>query len=98
MDLNLALPVFAVAFISSVGLIGFCITLFSISINSRYRKFSGGEPIIIQAVLNKDDVEFPHMRSPFIAMPGNLGTRNEMVAWMTGELPRLTVDLMRSKT
>lgn len=33
---------------------------------------------------------------PFIAMPGHLRTRDEMVAWMVDELPRLTVERPRS--
>jgi hypothetical protein len=30
---------------------------------------------------------------PFIPMPGHLRTSNEMVAWMTQELPKLTAEI-----
>jgi hypothetical protein len=33
---------------------------------------------------------------PIIPMPERLKTREEMVAWMTTELPKLTADLTRS--
>lgn len=32
---------------------------------------------------------------PFIPMPSHLKTREEMVAWMTGELPKLTEKLVK---
>jgi hypothetical protein len=35
---------------------------------------------------------------PFIPMPDNLKTREEMVAWMTRELPKLTAEAGRSDT
>jgi len=34
----------------------------------------------------------------FIAMPNHLKTRDEMVAWMTQELPRLTADQPNNRT
>jgi hypothetical protein len=35
---------------------------------------------------------------PFVPMPPHLRTRDEMVAWMTTELPRLTVDGPESRS
>jgi hypothetical protein len=35
---------------------------------------------------------------PFIAMPERLRTREEMVAWLTNDLPKLTADRSESRT
>jgi hypothetical protein len=47
-----------------------------------------------------DDPDAPEAASekaddvyPFIPMPGHLRTSNDMVAWMTQELPRLTAEI-----
>jgi hypothetical protein len=32
-----------------------------------------------------------HDEAPFVPMPSHLTTRDEMVAWMTTEMPKLTV-------
>lgn len=42
-----------------------------------------------RAVHNADD--------PFIPMPDHLKTRDEMVAWMTKELPKLTAGASRNE-
>jgi hypothetical protein len=34
---------------------------------------------------------------PFIPMPNHLKTRDEMVAWMTNELPKLTADMQNPR-
>jgi hypothetical protein len=34
---------------------------------------------------------------PFIPMPNHLKTRDEMVAWMTKELPKLTTDMQNRR-
>jgi len=38
----------------------------------------------------KDPIAIYDRGGPFIPMPDNLKTRDEMVAWMTQELPKLT--------
>jgi hypothetical protein len=40
----------------------------------------------------RDRIEIYDSGGSFIPMPGHLTTRDEMVAWMTKELPKLTVD------
>ena len=40
----------------------------------------------------KDQTALHDRRSPFILMPDHLKTNNEMVTWMTRELPRLTAE------
>jgi hypothetical protein len=41
----------------------------------------------------QDRVEIHESNGPFIPMPDHLKTHDEMVAWMTKELPKLTADL-----
>ena len=41
----------------------------------------------------KDQREIHDPKSPFIQMPDHLKTHDEMVAWMTRELPKLTAEL-----
>ncbi len=36
--------------------------------------------------------------SPFIPMPENLRTNDEMVEWMTKELPKLTAEIANPRT
>jgi hypothetical protein len=43
-----------------------------------------------------DRVAIDEADEPFIPMPERLRTREEMVAWMTQELPRLTAALPKS--
>lgn len=40
----------------------------------------------------KDRIAIYDTGGPFIAMPDSLKTREEMVAWMTRELPKLTTE------
>ena len=40
----------------------------------------------------KDQTVIHDPRSPFILMPDHLKTNDEMVTWMTRELPRLTAE------
>ena len=44
----------------------------------------------------QDRVAIYESHGPFIPMPGHLKTRDEMVAWMTKELPKLTAEMRRS--
>jgi ABC-type phosphate transport system auxiliary subunit len=41
----------------------------------------------------KDRREIHDPKSPFIQMPAYLKTHDEMVAWMTRELPKLTAEI-----
>lgn len=43
----------------------------------------------------RDRVEIYDSGGAFIPMPNHLKTREEMVAWMTKELPKLTDDLSK---
>lgn len=44
----------------------------------------------------RDPVAIYEAHEPFIPIPERLRTRDEMVAWMTQELPRLTAELPKS--
>lgn len=46
----------------------------------------------------KDRIAIYDTGGPFILMPDNLKTREEMVAWMTKELPKLTAEAGRPDT
>jgi hypothetical protein len=46
----------------------------------------------------KDRIAIYDTEGPFIPMPESLRTREEMVAWMTRELPKLTAEAGRSDT
>jgi hypothetical protein len=56
--------------------------------------FEGRAPIVpyAEAFAPDEDVHAtaPDAQAPFIPMPSHLKSREEMVAWMTTELPRLT--------
>jgi hypothetical protein len=43
----------------------------------------------------RDPVEIHDTHGPFIPMPETLRTADQMVEWMTKELPRLTADLQK---
>jgi hypothetical protein len=43
----------------------------------------------------RDPIGIYRSDEPFIPMPTHLRTRQEMVAWMTGELPKLTEKLAK---
>jgi hypothetical protein len=95
---DLELSTFAIALIGSVEAIGLCLTLFFISQNSRDLNLLGGRRNNIHTILNDEEAVPSRVSSPFLAMPDTLKTHDDMIAWMTGELPKLTVDLMRSRT
>jgi hypothetical protein len=96
--LDLELSTFAIAIMGSVGAIGLFLTLFFISQNSRDLKLLGGRRNNIHLILDGEEAVLSRVSSPFLAMPDDLKTHDDMIAWMTGELPKLTVDLMRSRT
>jgi hypothetical protein len=43
----------------------------------------------------RDQMAIHDTQGPFIPMPEHLRTADEMVAWMTKELPRLTADIQK---
>jgi hypothetical protein len=43
----------------------------------------------------RDPIAIHRSEEPFIPMPAHLKTRADMVAWMTGELPKLTEKLVK---
>lgn len=43
----------------------------------------------------RDPIAIYRSEEPFIPMPSHLRTHDEMVAWMTGELPKLTERLAK---
>jgi hypothetical protein len=45
----------------------------------------------------RDQIGIHDSYEPFIPMPARLQTRNEMVDWMTKELPKLTAALPKSQ-
>jgi hypothetical protein len=45
----------------------------------------------------RDQAAIYDTHSPFIPMPPQLKTHDEMVAWMTKELPKLTADMTRNR-
>lgn len=94
---DLALSAFAVALMCSVGAIGLCFTLFFMCQNSRNLKLLAIRQNTTHTILDNGIHLFSQMGSPFIAMPDSLKTHDEMIAWMTDELPKLTTDLMRSR-
>lgn len=56
-------------------------------------------PSAIDPILGaRDQVAVHDTPGPFIPMPDHLKTRNEMVAWMTQELPRLTSGMSSPRT
>lgn len=46
----------------------------------------------------KDQVVIYDTAGPLIAMPSHLKTRDEMVSWMTTELPKLTAEMQKPHT
>ena len=46
----------------------------------------------------RDRIAIYDQGGPFIAMPERLQTRDEMVEWLTKELPKLTTGAKRSDT
>lgn len=46
---------------------------------------------------SEDRAGGPDEAYPFIPMPGHLSTRDEIVAWMTQDLPRLTAGIMSQR-
>jgi hypothetical protein len=56
--------------------------------------FGGHVPIVpyAEAFAADEDIHptAPDTRAPFIPMPSHLKSHEEMIAWMTTELPRLT--------
>lgn len=45
----------------------------------------------------RDQAAIYESHGPFIEMPDHLKTHDEMVAWMTKELPRLTAEIPRPR-
>ncbi len=53
---------------------------------------------IFDPILGKrDQAAIYDSYEPFIEMPDHLKTHDEMVAWMTKELPRLTADIPKPR-
>ncbi len=46
----------------------------------------------------RDPVAIYESHSPFIPMPENLRTNDQMVEWMTKELPKLTAEIANPRT
>ena len=56
-------------------------------------------PSRVDPILGKRDrVAIHDTYGPYISMPKDLRTKDEMVAWMTRELPKLTGGAMKSHT
>ena len=46
----------------------------------------------------RDPVAIYESHGPFIPMPEHLKTHDQMIAWMTQELPRLTADMSNPRS
>ena len=62
------------------------------------RRWSGADTRRAEALFKpKDRLAIHQTEGCFIAMPDHLTARDEMVAWMTKELPRRTADKQRHR-
>jgi hypothetical protein len=58
----------------------------------------GTKHIAVDPVMGENErLEVYNSGGAFIPMPNHLKTRDEMVAWMTRELPKLTADMQNPR-
>jgi hypothetical protein len=86
-SLTLALLIALAALISAIGLA-------LIRLTSRIMMLPSLPAATTDPLIGAKDLTAPHdPKSYFIPMPDHLKTHDEMVAWMTRELPKLTAEI-----